>query len=532
MEHRDVSRRTLLKGGGAALAGLSLQVAGPAHAFQRDDDREQHAWDDDQPDPSQSLGQPGDVVLPWLDQPPPFPRPGYSPEASSSGRSSTPGSPLPRSSISSRTTVYRLALTTLPRGAWRCRPGQASLVIVAGRTQGPPAPRNRLHIGVLRQPWHRAALCHWLHRECPLGRTPLAPVLEEAGLLEGAVEIVFYGIDRGTQVDPRQLRDRERWADGRRRTGCGWRTGFDDHRAVRPQHVARRCARPAQPALLRNERRAPSRKERFPDPPDRSGLVWRGQRQMADAHRGTQSAPCGELHGARLRDHPRGAAQRPAALDIQHREARSPQVSPSKSRTSRQPLRRPWRRLGCADRGSASPHRQRTVAAGEALRARWPTTGTSAAWRGDSGRSAGECPPRPAHGDVQGIRRRRQRAAGAGRSVPCQQSDLLGEQRTHHTPGSHSLIATTVAIGRSEAGGHRIGAAAARYRPRDRTLVACGQAVDPRDTEGELVRARPLLRRDHRRCLVADWRGRPPGDAVRQAAQRTVSFTGKPCKCT
>ena len=33
MEHRDVSRRTLLKGGGAALAGLSLQVAGPAHAF-------------------------------------------------------------------------------------------------------------------------------------------------------------------------------------------------------------------------------------------------------------------------------------------------------------------------------------------------------------------------------------------------------------------------------------------------------------------------------------------------------------------
>ena len=51
MEHRDVSRRTLLKGGGAALAGLSLQV-GPAHAFQRDDDRQQQAWDDDQPYPS------------------------------------------------------------------------------------------------------------------------------------------------------------------------------------------------------------------------------------------------------------------------------------------------------------------------------------------------------------------------------------------------------------------------------------------------------------------------------------------------
>lgn len=74
MTHRNVSRRTLLKGGGAALA--ALQVAGPAHAFTRESDQEKHsAWDEDQPDPSQSLGQPGDVVLPWLDQPPPFPFP-------------------------------------------------------------------------------------------------------------------------------------------------------------------------------------------------------------------------------------------------------------------------------------------------------------------------------------------------------------------------------------------------------------------------------------------------------------------------
>ena len=105
------------------------------------------------------------------------------------------------------------------------------------------------------------------------------------------------------------------------------------------------------------------------------------------------------------------------------------------------------------------------------------------------------------------VRHRRQLADRHERRLPRQQSDLLGDQRAHHAPGSHSLIATTVAIGRSEAGGHRIGAAAARYRPRDRTLVACGQAVDPRDTEGELVRARLLLRRDHRRCLVAVRQG-------------------------
>src|SRR3954453_16440115 len=51
----DMSRRTLLKGGGAALTGLTaLQVSGPAHAFP---------------------GHPGEQVLPWLAQPPepPFP---------------------------------------------------------------------------------------------------------------------------------------------------------------------------------------------------------------------------------------------------------------------------------------------------------------------------------------------------------------------------------------------------------------------------------------------------------------------------
>ena len=75
MDRSNLSRRTLLKGGGAALAGLSLPVAGPAHAFSPQDSRERHGWDDDQPDPSQALGQPGDVVLPWLDQPPGAPDP-------------------------------------------------------------------------------------------------------------------------------------------------------------------------------------------------------------------------------------------------------------------------------------------------------------------------------------------------------------------------------------------------------------------------------------------------------------------------
>jgi DMSO/TMAO reductase YedYZ molybdopterin-dependent catalytic subunit len=48
MEHQDISRRTLLKGGGTALAGLTvLRLAGPARAF---------------------AGPSGDEVIPWLDQ--------------------------------------------------------------------------------------------------------------------------------------------------------------------------------------------------------------------------------------------------------------------------------------------------------------------------------------------------------------------------------------------------------------------------------------------------------------------------------
>ena len=66
-----MSRRTLLKGGGAAVAGLSvLRVAGPAHAFP---------------------GGPGDEVIPWLDQPAAEPGPGRPSATCWTGRSSTPG---------------------------------------------------------------------------------------------------------------------------------------------------------------------------------------------------------------------------------------------------------------------------------------------------------------------------------------------------------------------------------------------------------------------------------------------------------
>jgi DMSO/TMAO reductase YedYZ molybdopterin-dependent catalytic subunit len=58
VETPDVSRRTVLKGGGAAVAGLTvLQVAGPAQAF------------------PQQPGQVPETVIPWLDQPTTNPEP-------------------------------------------------------------------------------------------------------------------------------------------------------------------------------------------------------------------------------------------------------------------------------------------------------------------------------------------------------------------------------------------------------------------------------------------------------------------------
>jgi hypothetical protein len=66
-----------LKGGGAALAGLSvLRVAGPADAFPGGAGQgEGIPWADDQAGSAQALLDAAGQVVPWLDQPPPSPIP-------------------------------------------------------------------------------------------------------------------------------------------------------------------------------------------------------------------------------------------------------------------------------------------------------------------------------------------------------------------------------------------------------------------------------------------------------------------------
>jgi DMSO/TMAO reductase YedYZ molybdopterin-dependent catalytic subunit len=198
MKHRNVSRRTLLKGGGAALA--ALQVAGPAHAFTRESDQENHrAWDEDQPDPSQSLGQPGDVVIPWLDQPPPFPFPDGA------------GSQLVWEELDSWlippeqfhfVTHYGIP-QNLDESTWR--------VSVTGLVESPlsltladlRARRRREVDFTLECSGNNGTNLPFATGFIGNARwagTPLAPVLKQAGLLKDAIEVVFYGIDRGTQT--------------------------------------------------------------------------------------------------------------------------------------------------------------------------------------------------------------------------------------------------------------------------------------------------------------------------------------------
>ena len=174
METHDVSRRALLKGAGATLAGMTLvQVAGPASAFP---------------------GEPGeDEVVPWLDVPPPNPVPEVIVRQ------------LDWLALDSRLTPpdqffvinhygqpdVDLAAYALEIGGLVGSP--QSLTLEDLRT------RRRREIeftmecsGNTGLPFFNGGVgnARW-------AGTPLAPVLERAGILDTAAEVVFWGADSG-----------------------------------------------------------------------------------------------------------------------------------------------------------------------------------------------------------------------------------------------------------------------------------------------------------------------------------------------
>jgi DMSO/TMAO reductase YedYZ molybdopterin-dependent catalytic subunit len=172
MARNSMTRRNLLRGSGAAWAGATIiRVAGPLSAF----------------------GQAGAVVVPWLDQPDPLP----------------PGAPtgqlLNWEALDSRTIpaddfffVQHYGRPTLSEVTWRLeisglvdRPRSLTLADLKGRERkeveftlecsgNSSAPFFTGGIGNAR--WTGAAL---------------APLLQEAGIRDNAVEVIFWGADSG-----------------------------------------------------------------------------------------------------------------------------------------------------------------------------------------------------------------------------------------------------------------------------------------------------------------------------------------------
>jgi DMSO/TMAO reductase YedYZ molybdopterin-dependent catalytic subunit len=192
MEDADVSRRTLLKGGSAMFAGLSvLQIAGPAQAFAA----QAGADDDVAQDDGAKIGPSGEV-LPWLDQPADVPPPAQS----------IVGNLLEWEALDSfRTpsdnffTVKHYDLPTIDAAQFR--------LSIDGLVDRPMS----LSLDDLLQRAHRAVD---FTLECS-GNTglpffiggignarwagaPLAPLLKEAGIKKDGSEVVFWGADSGT----------------------------------------------------------------------------------------------------------------------------------------------------------------------------------------------------------------------------------------------------------------------------------------------------------------------------------------------
>lgn len=274
MEKPDISRRNLLKGGGA-LTGLSLlRVAFPSSALSASDEE----------------------VLPWFDQPPPDVADNLHPWE----ELDTWITPIERFF----NVNHYGQPTSLDESTWR--------LDIGGLVSRPKS----LTVDEIKARQRRE---QFFTLECSgdngfdffssaIGNaqwagTPLAPLLHEAGILENGIEVVFYGVDSGTVTIRDNVGILRPGRTGHVEKRSRWQSGSDHHRAIRSQHVRSGGTSPGQLTLLRNEWHHAAGRAWISAAPHCAGLVRSGQRKMAHPHRDNRPAICGPPHGAGLCQH-------------------------------------------------------------------------------------------------------------------------------------------------------------------------------------------------------------------------------------
>ena len=172
----EISRRTLLKQGGSAVAGLSvLRVAGPAYAFQ-----------------TPVAGE----VIPWLDQPEPNPVPDVIVRQLAWEQLDSWITPPDQFFVIKHynepvlnETDYRLDISGLV-----ANPVSLTLADLKARARQEVTFTMECS-GNLGLPFFNGGVGN-----ATWAGTPLAALLEEAGALEEGIEVVFWGADAGEQT--------------------------------------------------------------------------------------------------------------------------------------------------------------------------------------------------------------------------------------------------------------------------------------------------------------------------------------------
>ena len=279
----DLHRRDVIVQGSAALAALAvLQSARFANAFPT---------------------RPGEVVIPWLDQPPPGADPCCDTQLVWEDLDSwvTPNDKF--------FTVAHFDRPVIDAATWKLEidglvetPLSLSLADLKAR------PRQEVVFTLECSGNHGFPDFVGAIGNAAWAGTPLAALLEEAGVKESGIEVVFWGTDAGDIELHDAIRDVKMHQNFARSMSLA--------DAMSPNNIL----------CYEMNGEASAGTAWLPAAADRARLVRHRQRQVAQAHRGPRPALHEPAHGARLCHHPRGGARRRDGLGRDLRRPRPAEV--------------------------------------------------------------------------------------------------------------------------------------------------------------------------------------------------------------